>query len=515
MNASSQSRKRTSRTLGELQGLAAFVSVLVLGFAAPALASTLALVEGESGAAVRQALEQAGVRALVELPGGAAIVELGRGESEALSGTGLALTSARDALGTSWHPTQALRVFRRLATAEPPSIEGRPLCSTLPPDESLQAFRLSIAGDPYRDAIEAQLEDALEATGLRDAEDSILDSSIKMRGRVGVVVYFLESDQSNPAHDEDWAAADVEAVIAGVARSALGWVRVAPPQYALSVVVEVHGPESPVSSIGFEPSHDVPESRWIHQVMAQAGFDLGLGPNAYGLEVRNWAGSTRARLGSDSAVPVFVINDRKNKTSWGDPGWPHVNPIFGYMVLSSTYGNDIVFAHELGHIFFADDEYAASSLYCLCVAQPVGNVRVMASGGNFGETNANCENCNSSPRRCIMLENAWLKGAIDGPDACWHSRAQIGWYETGLLHVEVAAPPELAAEAVDITLDGLPIGSVAARRYLKPGGYELDVRAEGHAASVPMPLLLHLDNQQELHLHVTLTPYSTPTVAAR
>jgi hypothetical protein len=504
---------------GRLRAAAAAFAGLALWIAPPraALASELVLVEGASPRALRLALEDAGLRALVEIGREAAIVELGAGQRGRLLLPGLRVVGAADAELLRADASRAERVFR-LALETGPGLRAAepPPCGTRSESESLEQYRALIASSPWLRELEARLGPLLEERGAGAGDgDSILDRYIQMRGKVGVVVFFLESD-ATAGNDEDWAAADVDELLAGVVRGALGWTRVAPLQPGLSFSIAYYGPETEVAAISTEPSHDVPESQWIHQALANAGFDLRLGPGAYPFEIAAFSRWARDELfDADVAFPVFAITDKLHPTEWGEPGWPHVNPLFTYMVLNSTYRSGVVFAHEVGHIFYADDEYAANSLYCLCVAQPVGNIRVRESGGAIGRTNANCENCNPEPQRCIMLSNAWLGGAIQGPDACWHSRAQIGWYATGSLHVEVQAPPELPSEQVDITLDGVPIGSTAARRYLEPGDYLLDVHAEGYSADPPMPRAVRLASEDELRFDVSLTPYSTRSASIR
>lgn len=86
-----------------------------------------------------------------------------------------------------------------------------------------------------------------------------------------------------------------------------------------------------------------------------------------------------------------------------------------------------VFAHEVGHIFGAADEYAKSK--CTC-----------DRSGYFKVPNYNCENCTSSfPKvNCLMKNNDWS-------NLCPWSRGQIGWPFLATMPTSSKTAPSLAA----------------------------------------------------------------------
>ncbi len=110
--------------------------------------------------------------------------------------------------------------------------------------------------------------------------------------------------------------------------------------------------------------------------------------------------------GADGAVLAFFSKYRQSHFAYA---------YFGGGPMYMQYSNDgwgpdqidKVFAHELGHVFNAPDEYTK----CAC-AQQYG-------GGTCTAKNSNCKDCTSSQSQCVMNSNS-LK-------LCADSKKHVGW----------------------------------------------------------------------------------------
>lgn len=150
---------------------------------------------------------------------------------------------------------------------------------------------------------------------------------------------------------------------------------------------------------------------WLEPVMAAFGYTQGDGKT----RVAAWNEWRRQASGADHASTYVVVkNDgtypafSNGMTSATYPGGPFVQMPYLY-----AYGNDAEVAHELGHIFWACDEYASSN--CVCQGSCLGGW----SPPRSWVLNCNCANC-SSHATCIM----------DVPSAsvvCPFTAQRIGW----------------------------------------------------------------------------------------
>jgi hypothetical protein len=181
-----------------------------------------------------------------------------------------------------------------------------------------------------------------------------------MAGRVAVGVILPESNGAVDPSIEDWTDAqitEIEAEIAG----ALSWWTAVLPEAHLSFVYELHT-RVPTA---YEPiTHSLEEEGlWISEAMAALGYE---GPNHFERVVA-YLNALRQAHEADWAFAIFVANSAVDADGAFDD-YRFAYAYFGGPFAVLTYdcdgyginNMDGVLAHEIGHIFWALDQYAGA-----------------------------------------------------------------------------------------------------------------------------------------------------------
>lgn len=251
------------------------------------------------------------------------------------------------------------------------------------------------------------------------------DTSEYLMGKVAVAIVFPQSNGSLQAKTEinNWTEAKKAAVVGGV-QEAMGWwaernsaanlsfvyVTTTVPTGYEPINCNAMGTSSPAT-----PPCNNGEEDWIKDVMGRMGYS----ENDYGARVYHYNNDVRAANHTDWAFTIFVVDSDKDL----DGEFP--DNYFAYAYLGgpfavTTYDNDSygigyyapVIAHEMGHIFYAQDEYAASG------CTPASYT------GYLNIANSNCENGGSSNAGCIMRGDI---GPYYTPAVCDYTRNMLGW----------------------------------------------------------------------------------------
>ena len=182
------------------------------------------------------------------------------------------------------------------------------------------------------------------------------DTSEYLIGRVAVGIFLVESDGAA----YDWLDGEVSVTLEAV-EAGFDWWAEQEPAARLSFAYEIHIREptnwEPIQSPQSEENH------WIDEIMEGHGY-AEFGPWDKVLHYNN---DLRDRLGTDWAFSMFIVDNDANEDDgtfsdgerghayYGGPwmavvrdGWPGYTP--AEYLRSAT-------AHELGHIFYATDEY--------------------------------------------------------------------------------------------------------------------------------------------------------------
>ncbi len=183
------------------------------------------------------------------------------------------------------------------------------------------------------------------------------ETSEYLIGDVAVGVIFLESDGTIDPSTEDWTSYEESRVLSEI-QVALDWWSSENPSadvtFTLESYLRVPTSYEPIN----RPSGD--QGLWISEAMSYLGY---LDP-IYFLQVRDYINDLRNYAETDWAFAMFIVD------SSNDPDNKFTDDKFAYAYLGGpfmvmTYDNngwginnmDRVTAHEIGHIFYATDEY--------------------------------------------------------------------------------------------------------------------------------------------------------------
>jgi len=259
------------------------------------------------------------------------------------------------------------------------------------------------------------------------------ETSDYLIGEVAVDVILLESDGTIDPSMEDWTADEINRVIAEIV-TALSWWEAQNPSAGVTFRDEAY-----IVSTSYEPISrpSTDQNLWISEAITHLGYP---GTN-YFTQVRDYVNDLRKELHTDWAFVIFVVDSSKDSDGY------FTDDYFAYAYLGGpflvmTYDNDgwgidnmdRVTAHEIGHIFYATDEYDGETEYS-------GYLNVSDVEGSGA----------------LMDESEW-----------WLSegtKGQIGWRDTdgdGILDIVdtfpkttlTSAPPDLT-DATVITYRGL------------------------------------------------------------
>jgi len=255
--------------------------------------------------------------------------------------------------------------------------------------------------------------------------------SQSMTGTVAVALFFVESDGTIDRDSYSWNATDEQETF-NRALSGLSFWSSEAAKYGVSLTFTLfHYPSTdPVNRQGYEPVIH-PQSQdylWIEKIMANSGFLTG---NRFD-RVTAFNASLRLKAGTDSAYSVFVAyNPPPAPSSFADGysayaylGGPYIQMLF----INNGWGKEafgICLRHEMGHIFWACDEYYQPG-YGGCTSCGPCN----PSGPRPTALNGNCESCNAAGVPCIMRYSS--------PSVCPYTAQQVGWPPEPL----VASPPD-------------------------------------------------------------------------
>ncbi len=267
------------------------------------------------------------------------------------------------------------------------------------------------------------------------------DTSEFMLGSVTLAVLLPESDGSIDPNQEDWTAAEEADVTAEVMNGMAWWTdRAAEIGASLSFVYDFR------YSIdqGYEPitRPSGNNNLWVAASMTALGY------TAFGNHfdnTRDFLNDERDTFGTDWAVAAFVIDDTIDPDDHFTAGF-FAFSYYGGPYYWMTFGNagwgianmDMIAAHELGHSFYALDEYASSG--CTCTQ----------SQGYLNGRNQNCDaTCTSNIPECIMRSST---APISSNILEFNSAKQVG-----LLDADGDSIPNILDTTPETTLD--PYGS--------------------------------------------------------
>lgn len=208
------------------------------------------------------------------------------------------------------------------------------------------------------------------------------DLSEYMIGTIAVGIIFLESDGSIDPSTEDWAQVEKDDALGafGIGGGYIYWCNWFGAQGMNYHTLMVYGEVNTVT-ISYEPithpsaiTNDYWEKLYVSEAMAKLGYSNGDWKKRvkdYSNHLRDTIETLPGVYGTDWAFTVFLVdnsNDADRLFSDGNHAYAYLGGPFTvcpYLRPGGPPGPMLynVFAHEMGHIFYATDEYDSSPEY--------------------------------------------------------------------------------------------------------------------------------------------------------
>ncbi|RME75294.1 MAG: hypothetical protein D6784_08200 [Chloroflexi bacterium] len=287
------------------------------------------------------------------------------------------------------------------------------------PAEPLETLSAE-GGAPYNDALvppDLPPDGGLAASG-SGITPGYYQTSEFMAGSVAVGIILVESDGSIDPSTEDWTEDEKQQVFSEIV-SALEWWASREPRANLSFVYDNHA-FNPLPT-GVEPItrpyYD--QQYWIADAMQGLGYSSA----SYFTAVRDYNNALRNTYQTDWAFTIFVVDSSNDADNYFSNGY-FAYAYLGGPFLVMTYGNngygpsnmDAVAAHEVGHIFYALDQYYSAARPC---DQRSGYLYVENQNSQYG----NCALNTASIMRGQITP--YTLGAVDP-----YAAGQIGWRDS-------------------------------------------------------------------------------------
>lgn len=250
------------------------------------------------------------------------------------------------------------------------------------------------------------------------------DTGEFMLGRVAVTPVFLESNGQRDANTENWNSALIQQTLQTVQTGANWWVDLLAAQqtvHSLEFVFDTTYATTPVAT-QYEPisrpSNDYPA--WVEEFLTGVGQT---GSTSIEVNMRAFNDSQRQKLSADWAFTMFVINSNADADGQFAPTGTFTRAFAfagGLFLVSPSTRPASTFTHEIGHMFWARDEYAG--------------------GGSFADRRGyyNTQNLNAADnptqgfvqQPSIMATGSLLDTAYNNRVSPASTLAMIGWQDS-------------------------------------------------------------------------------------
>ena len=185
------------------------------------------------------------------------------------------------------------------------------------------------------------------------------DTSEYLMGSVAVGIFLVESDAC--CYSYDWSDAEVSQTTLGVYQGMDYWRTQGGVSAHLTFFYDLHV-RVPISYEPIEMNHS-DEQLWISEAMASFGYNTG----DPWYDVTSYNNDLRSTLGTDWAYSLFIVDSDPavdlgrfpdGGYAWAYFGGPWIS-MARYCTWAYNFSNYFraVPAHEMGHIFYATDEY--------------------------------------------------------------------------------------------------------------------------------------------------------------
>ncbi|MCG8651914.1 MAG: dockerin type I domain-containing protein [Pirellulales bacterium] len=249
------------------------------------------------------------------------------------------------------------------------------------------------------------------------------DTAEYLLGTVAVTTVLFESNGAQDTNSQDWTAQEIQQTIDKVVEGVTWWsdlLDTLGTVHSLDFVFDHSFAQNPFET-SFEPIDRKSQDHTFY--VAEFLTDQGLA-NEPSIESAIWRFNhdQRERLNADWSFTVFVVDSSDDPNGLFAPGgFPAAFALPGglYMVVPSERSASTI-AHEMGHIFWAFDEYPGGASY-------------NARRGYYDTQNLNATDDNpdlSTQQPSIMLGGAPLAEAFNGLTSAPSTLEQVGWRDS-------------------------------------------------------------------------------------
>ena len=250
----------------------------------------------------------------------------------------------------------------------------------------------------------------------------VQDTGEYLLGSSTVTVVLMES--TGAASSEDWDPASITAVKNKVEESLAWWENTLTeqsPVHRLSFVTDYQYTDSPVPT-SVEPIAEKSNvyTTWVNDFLDVANANTSDGISA---DVRKFNHSQRVHHGADWGFTIFVVNDANDSDGMFAEGGSFRRAFAfagGRFMIVPAGRPASTFAHEIGHMFWARDEYPGGGSY----------------SDHRGYYNAQNINAHDNPTQgfvqqpSIMASGSLMTTAYDNNTSSQSSFEMLGWRDS-------------------------------------------------------------------------------------
>ncbi len=251
------------------------------------------------------------------------------------------------------------------------------------------------------------------------------DTAEFMLGRIAVTPVLLESNGTVDTSTENWTASQINEAKDKITTAVTWWEDVLATKstvHQLDFVVDNTFADTPVAS-KYEPISRVSNdySLWVSEFLTSRGFNQSANLET---NMRAFNNAQREKFDADWAFTVFTVNSQSDVDGQFQTGgsFSRAFSFAGglFMVVPSTRPAS-TFTHEIGHQFWARDEYSGGATY-------------IQKRGYYNTQNTNAIDLNPNPnfqqQPSIMAAGTLMDEAFDTKVTAPQALAMIGWQDS-------------------------------------------------------------------------------------
>ncbi len=198
-----------------------------------------------------------------------------------------------------------------------------------------------------------------ETPSIADPTPGYFETSEYAMGSCSVGVIFVESNGTIDPNTENWTSTKEQNIVDKINVACNNWTA-ENPNANLTFTFDIHYNVS----TSYEPiSRNITyRNLWASQVMANLGFPNAVpyATDAYLFQIRDYINALRNTQGTDWGFVIMVVDAANDEDGLFADGWgafteANREPIF--LPVKTTNNLELVVGHEMGHVFWASDEY--------------------------------------------------------------------------------------------------------------------------------------------------------------